>query len=74
MNTNPFKRLERLLAPPPEVRGQVVAASGGLVLVNLPAGVQIRARGEAAVGDWVFVRDGVVTGTSPAMPGIDQAV
>ena len=37
-------------------------------LVVLPGGGLIRARGEATVGETVFVRDDVIEGVAPSLP------
>ena len=71
MLINPFRRLERLLAPAPEERGQVISAAAGHVVVELPTGVRIRARGTATVGAYVAVRGGAIIGDSPAMSGTE---
>lgn len=39
----------------------------GVATVQPPGGATIRARGQAAVADVVFVRDGVIEGPAPAL-------
>ena len=39
----------------------------GVATVQLPGGATLRARGDAAVADVVFVRDGVIEGPAPAL-------
>ena len=39
-----------------------------MVTVQLPGGGTVRARGSAAVGDRVFVRDGVLEAVAPNLP------
>ena len=38
----------------------------GVATVQLPGGATLRARGDAAVADVVFVRDGVIEGPAPS--------
>lgn len=67
--------LFRALQPQPLLQaGTVVAVDDGAVVVELPGGVRIRARGEAAMGAQVFVRDGVIQGAASALPRMDQEV
>ena len=39
----------------------------GVATVQPPGGATIRARGQAAVADVVFVRDGVIEGPAPSL-------
>lgn len=66
--SNPYKLLRDLLPEAPLQVGTVASASGGVVTVTLPGGGTVRARGEGFAGQRVFVRDGVVEGTAPALP------
>jgi hypothetical protein len=68
MATNLYLRLRQLLAGPPLQVGIVTAVSGTDVAVQLPDGGVIRARGDAALSDSVFVRDGVIEGVAPSLP------
>lgn len=43
-----------------------VDATTGMCTVELPGGGVVRARGAATMGDTVFVRDGVIEGTTAA--------
>ena len=67
---NLFRQFEKLLPARPLLIGTVQAASADGLMVELMSGAQVRARGEAAVGERVFVRDGAVEGPPPAMPVI----
>lgn len=68
MLRNPFKVLQELVARPGALVGVVTAVSNGQVTVELPDGGLIMARGDATVGQVVYVRDGAVEGTAPSLP------
>lgn len=65
VSTNLWRRLKQLLPDAPLLIGTVIAVSDYDVFVQLPDGAQLRARGEASVGQVVFVRDGLVEGEAP---------
>lgn len=65
---NLYRQFRQLLPDPPLQAGIVLSLEAGNVVVALPGGGLIRARGEAGIGQTVFVRDGVVEGTAPALP------
>lgn len=67
MIRNPYKRLLGLLPTYPLTAGEVISSSGGKVIVELPGGGRLTARGDGTVGTNVFVRDGVVEGPAPAL-------
>jgi hypothetical protein len=67
MATNLFKQFSRLIPKAPLLIGTVSAQAGGEVLVELPDGRSIRARGSAANGTRVWVRDGLVEGPAPQL-------
>jgi hypothetical protein len=69
MSWNPYKRLARLVAGPPTDVGEVVSLENDGVIVELINGAQIRAKGEASVGGWVYVRGGVIQGPAPNLTG-----
>ena len=64
---NLYQRFLDLLPPRPLQVGTVLAIDSGVATVQLPGGATIRARGQAAVADVVFVRDGVIEGPAPAL-------
>lgn len=68
MITNLWKRLRNLLPDPPLLAGEVVAVGSYSITVELPDGSRITARGDASVGQYVFVRDGRVESIAPALP------
>lgn len=55
---------------PPRVRyaGDVISVDDGQVVVQLPGGARISARGDVQVGDRVYVRDGLIEGPAPVLP------
>ncbi len=65
---NLYEQFRRLVPDPPLQAGTVVAVGSGVVTVALPGGGLIKARGSAAIGQKVFVRDDAVEGTAPALP------
>lgn len=64
---NPYKVLLGLLPQAPLQVGVVQAIAGGVATIEMPGGGMAQARGEAAVGDRVFFRDGAIEGTAPAL-------
>ncbi|WP_407935844.1 hypothetical protein [Cupriavidus necator] len=65
---NPYQVLRGLLPDAPLQVGTVVSVTNGIAAVQLPGGGVLRARGDAYIGQNVFVRDGVVEGTAPSLP------
>jgi len=64
---NLYQRFLDLLPPRPLQVGTVLAIDSGVATIGLPGGATLRARGDAAVADVVFVRDGVIEGPAPAL-------
>jgi hypothetical protein len=65
---NLFKVFKSLIPEPPLQVGDVIAFDDGTALVELPGGGVVQARGEAIIGERVFVRDGVIEGPAPTLP------
>ncbi len=65
---NLYQQFRQLLPDAPLQAGTVLEIGGGVALVVLPGGGLIRVRGEASVGQTVFVRDDVIEGIAPALP------
>lgn len=74
MNWNPYSRFAALVAGPPMDVGEVLSVETDGVIIALVSGAQIRARGDATVGDWVYVRGGVIEGPAPNLAGIEIEV
>lgn len=64
--SNLYRKFRELIPDAPLLVGAVVSADP--VRVQLPDGTWIVARGDATVGQKVFVRDGVIEGTAPTLP------
>jgi hypothetical protein len=62
---NLYHQFRALLPDPPLQVGTVIAVSGGVVTVQMPGGGLLKARGDALVGQKVFVRDAVVEAIAP---------
>lgn len=65
---NLFAQFRALVPTQPLQVGTVAAVAAGMITVELPGGGRLRVRGEAAVGQAVFVRGGVVEGEAPNLP------
>ena len=66
---NPYKRLLALLPGQPIQTGTILAVEADGVIVELPTGEQIRARGTGTLGESVYLRDGAVEGPAPDLTG-----
>ena len=64
---NLYEQFRQLIPDPPLQAGTVVNVGSGVVTVALPGGGLIRARGNAVVGQKVFVRDEAVEGIAPSL-------
>ena len=62
---NLYQQFRSLLPDPPLQVGTVIEVTGGVVTVQLPGGGLLKARGNAQVGQKVFVRDAVVEAVAP---------
>ena len=63
--TNLWKRLKQLLPDAPLLVGEVFSVSTYGAIVELPDGAFVNVRGEATVGQKVFIRDGLIEGQAP---------
>ncbi len=71
---NLYRQFRQLLPDPPLQAGIVVDVGASRVVIALPGGGLIHARGEATLGQTVFVRDGVIEGEAPSLPQVDIEV
>ena len=69
-STNLFTAFIELLPSYPLQVATITAIDGEVARLELPGGGVLTARGvgSGAVGDQVFVRDGVIEGAAPSMP------
>ena len=68
--SNPFQRFRALTQPAPLLVGIVEAINGNLHQVRLTGGGLVQARGNAGIGETVFVRAGLIEGTASAMTAV----
>jgi hypothetical protein len=64
---NIYKIFRDLIPDSPLLIGTVTSSVSGGCHVLLPTGGSVLARGEATVGQKVFVRDGVIEGIAPIL-------
>ena len=64
--SNLYRKFKALIPDAPLLVGTVIATTP--LRVELPDGTQVPARGEATLGDRVFVRDGAIEGPAPTLP------
>jgi hypothetical protein len=64
---NVYAEFRQLLPDAPLQAGTAIVIGAGIVLVQLPGGGLIRARGTAEVGQQVFVRDEAIEGIAPSL-------
>jgi len=65
---NVYKRFLGLIPKDAVQVGEVVSHDGAIATVQLPGGGVELARGEATVGQRVFIRAGAIDGQAPALP------
>ena len=65
---NLYRRFRQLLPDPPLQAGIVVEVGASRAVIALPGGGLVHGRGEATLGQTVFVRDGVIEGEAPSLP------
>ena len=64
--SNLYRKFKALIPDAPLLVGTVTATTP--LRIELPDGTQIPARGEATLGERVFVRDGAIEGPAPTLP------
>lgn len=64
---NVYAEFLALLPSRPLMVGEVLSVQGGVAVVEVPGGGRMQARGEAAVGDRVYVCDGAIQGPAPML-------
>lgn len=68
---NPIALFKEIFPDAPLLIGEVIAGADGLSTVELQDGGIAQVRGEAPPGQRVFVRDGVIESTAPALPVVE---
>ena len=74
MATNFYAAFLALLPSYPLQVATITSIDGEVAHLALPGGGVLTARGVGAVGDQVFVRDGVIEGQAPAMPFVQVEI
>lgn len=64
---NLYEQFRQLIPDPPLQAGTVIDVGAGVVTVQLPGGGLIKARGNASLGQKVFVRDDAIEGIAPSL-------
>lgn len=72
--SNIYKRILEILPSEPRDKGQVVSVHTGGAIVELMSGARVRVRGDASVGEHVWIRGGVIEGSAPSLTGVDQII
>lgn len=67
-STNLYEQFRQLIPDAPLQTGTVTGVSVGSVTVALPGGGPVKARGQASIGQRVFVRDNAIEGVAPNLP------
>ncbi|MFD2299890.1 hypothetical protein QRO11_03790 [Paracidovorax citrulli] len=68
---NPYRAFLALIPAEPLMVGEVLAAASGVATVQIIGGGQMQARGEATVGQRVFVQGGAIQGTAPSLAYVE---
>jgi hypothetical protein len=68
MSSNLFAAFKRLVPDPPLFYGEVVDATPGAVIVEMPDGGRMRVLGAATFGQHVFVRAGSILAEAAPKP------
>ena len=65
---NLYEQFRQLIPEPALQVGTVTGTGAGSVTVSLPGGGLVKARGQASIGQKVFVRDNTIEGIAPSLP------
>lgn len=74
MSNNVYRRLLDLMPESPVNIGQVISVNADGCTIQLRTGERASVRGVAAVGAWVYVRDGVIEGPAPELDTVEIEV
>jgi hypothetical protein len=64
---NLYSVFKALLPETPLLVGVVYSIQAGGCYVTLPSGGRVLAKGEATIGQTVFVKDGIIQGIAPSL-------
>lgn len=68
---NAYRAFRELMPEEPLLVGDVTAIAGGVATITLPGGGQVRARGQATVGQRVFVKGEAIQGPAPTLTYVE---
>jgi hypothetical protein len=68
---NLLKQFKSLLPDSPLLVGEVLSISNNILTIELPDGALITAKGDATVGQRLFVRGGMIEGQAPALAYVE---
>ena len=71
MLRNPYRVFMDLMPARPLQVGTVAAVDGDVATITMPGSGTLQARGQATVGQRVFVRDGVIEGDAPTLTYVE---
>lgn len=71
---NLYAEFKRLIPDAPLLVGVIIATDAGGATIELPDGATLRARGEGAVNQTVFIRDGMIEGPAPTLGVVEIEV
>jgi len=74
MSSEHYRRLIALMPEPPTDVGEVTAVTAGGCTVQLLDGSTASVKGSASIGDWVYVKDGVIQGPAPVLSSVEILV
>lgn len=72
--SNIYKQILEILPSESRDKGQVVSVESDGAIVELMTGARVRVRGNASVGDHVWIKGGAIEGPAPALSGVDQII
>ena len=65
---NLYAQIQAILAPGRREIARATSLDDGIVILTLPGGGLVRARGQAVIGKMYFVQEGVIQGEAPDLP------
>lgn len=68
---NAYRAFRELIPDDPLLVGDVTAVAGGVATITLPGGGTVQGRGEATVGQRVFIKGGAIQGPAPTLTYVE---